>query len=153
MSVNTPPNNSSISAVREIGFDYGHRVVGQGGKCETLHGHRGKLQLHAIADSLNEVGMVIDFSVIKELAGNWIDTHWDHNVLVWEQDPNLPLILRMEGRKEPYITSFNPTAENMADFFLNDVCPLLFKDRGVLIYKVVLWETPNCFVEAVLHSK
>jgi 6-pyruvoyltetrahydropterin/6-carboxytetrahydropterin synthase len=52
--------------------------------------------------------------------------------------------------KEPYVCDFNPTAENMAEYLLHTVCPGLLTETGVLVTKVVVWETPNCSAEAIL---
>lgn len=139
---------TNLSAVRKFSFDTGHRVVGQGGKCETLHGHTYIMEVYARAAQLNNVGMIIDFSVIKELVGNWIDTNWDHTTIIYDQDPNLTLMNQLQGKRKPFISAFNPTAENMAAYFLKNICPDLFCNTGVEIHKIVLWETPNCFVVA-----
>ena len=60
-------------------------------KCENLHGHNWIITVYCRAKDLNRDGMVIDFSVIK----NVIKEKLDHK--------NLNDIL-----------PFNPTAENMA---------------------------------------
>lgn len=137
-----------MEAVRIIEFDAGHRVAQHESKCATLHGHRYKLEAYAIADKLDSVGRVIDFSVIKEKLGGWIDEHWDHTCLVWQQDViTLRCLQSAPQFKEPYVCHFNPTAENMAKFLVDEICPDLFEDTGVEISRVRLWETPNCYVE------
>lgn len=137
-----------MKAVRIVEFDAGHRVANHESKCATLHGHRYKLEAYAEADSLDSVGRVIDFSVIKEKLGGWIDDRWDHTTLVWEEDViTLEALKQMPRYKDPFICQFNPTAENMADYLINDICPELFRGTGVRISKLRLWETPNCYVE------
>lgn len=136
-------------AVREIGFDSGHRVYGHESKCATFHGHRYKAEIFCEVEEggLDSLGRVIDFSVIKEKVGAWIDLEWDHAMIVWEKDPDLVHIEKCSGFKKPYVTKFNPTAENLAAFLLNTVCPNLLNGSGVKASRIVLWETPNCKVE------
>lgn len=134
------------SAVRIIKFDMGHRVVRHESKCRTLHGHEYKAEIYATADGLDDLGRIVDFGVIKEKVGGWIDLHWDHNMMIWKEDPNLPLLVRCDGLKKPFVTDFNPTAENIAKYLCNQANALL-SETGVKVCKVKLWETSNCFVE------
>lgn len=138
------------SAVRQIGFDAGHRVFGHESKCATFHGHRYTAEVYCKALDLDKIGRVIDFSVIKERIGGWIDQHWDHAMIVWEKDADVEKIKELSGFKKPFISDFNPTAENMAEFLLKVVCPMLLKDTEVKVHKIRLHETPNCFVDVEL---
>ncbi|CAB4149982.1 COG0720 6-pyruvoyl-tetrahydropterin synthase [uncultured Caudovirales phage] len=140
------------SAIRQIGFDAGHRVHGHESKCATFHGHRYTAEIYckAIEGALDGLGRVIDFSVIKTKIGAWIDTHWDHAMVVWKNDPDLPHIKACTGFKPVFECDFNPTAENMAAFLLNHVCPSLLTNTGVIVHRIRLWETPNCYVEVDL---
>jgi 6-pyruvoyltetrahydropterin/6-carboxytetrahydropterin synthase len=136
-----------ISAVRILKFDAGHRVCNHESKCRTLHGHEYKAHIYAEADQLDSLGRIIDFSVIKEKVGSWIDLHWDHNMILWENDINLPLIQQCDGLKAVYVTKYNPTAENMAQDLIQNICPKLLKGTGITIAKIRLYETTNCYVE------
>ena len=40
---------------------------------------------------------------------------------------------------------FNPTAENIASFVGETVCPTVLSGTGVEVIRVVVHETPNCF--------
>ncbi len=133
-------------AVRIIKFDAGHRVVNHESKCRTLHGHEYKAEIFCISDNLDDLGRVIDFSVIKEKVGKWIDENLDHNMIIFDQDPNLEHLQKCEGLKEVYVVPFNPTAENLAAHIL-EVGNELLSSTGVKISKIKLWETSNCYVE------
>ncbi len=141
--------NYVTECVRIIKFDAGHRVVNHESKCRTLHGHEYRAEIFARSARLDDLGRVIDFGVIKSKVGGWIDENWDHNMLLWSQDPNLPLINQCEGAKKPYVTEFNTTAENLAAFLLQKANELLAGD-GVTVTKIKLWETQNCYVEVSL---
>lgn len=140
-----------ISAVRQIGFDAGHRVYGHESKCATFHGHRYTAEIYCRAKGLDDLGRVIDFGVIKERIGSWIDQQWDHAMIIWAKDPDLTKIQACSGFKPVFVTDFNPTAENMADFLLRIISPQLLHDSTVEVHKIRLWETPNCYVEVGLE--
>lgn len=141
------------TVTRILEFDAGHRVHNHESKCATAHGHRYKCEVTARADALDQLGRVIDFSVLKEKIGGWLDREWDHNFIVYEQDKLTVAALHQIPRaKEPWVATFNPTAENMAHYLLHDVCPLLLDGTGVVVTRIKLWETPNCCAEAVLEE-
>lgn len=145
------------SIVRKITFDAGHRVYGHEGKCNHLHGHTYTAEIMVSAYSLDSVGRVVDFSVIKDKVGGWINQWWDHNLLLNERDPlaglfdeilcaegMVPVDMQQLNGRAPYRMPCNPTAENMARI-LFDVASSLLESEGLRINQVKLWETPNCF--------
>ena len=138
-----------IKCKRSIEFDYGHRVLGHLGRCNNMHGHRAKVIFHAKSSKLNELGMVIDFGIIKEKIGKWIDENWDHSFIYYENDNEVYDALKYVKGQHKYELPFNPTAENLASYLL-DICKDLFKDTGVKIYKIEFCETPNCSAVAKL---
>lgn len=139
-----------ITCTRRIQFCSGHRVAGHESKCANLHGHNYVVLVTATADALDSVGRVIDFSVLKEKVGGWIDQHWDHGMVLWQQDDvALSLVRAMPGQKLHELP-FNPTAENMAAYLLHAVCPVVLQRTGVYATRVVVWETENCCAEASL---
>ena len=141
------------TASRYHDISCGHRVVGHENKCRHLHGHNYRVHFHCKADigsqSLDSIGRVIDFGVIKEKLCMWLEHNWDHRFLIWEEDPLLPYLQEAlaEGLGEEYSlceVAFNPTAENMAEFLVNLVGPFLLAETGVLLYKVEIEETRKC---------
>ena len=123
---------------REIHFCYGHRLLNYDGKCRHLHGHNGKAVIVLEAPSLDGLGMVVDFSQIKERVGTWIDQTLDHQMILHRDDPALPF-LRQQG--EPvFVVDVNPTAENIARLIFDRV-----KAQGLPVVEVTLWETENSF--------
>lgn len=140
-----------ITITRRLEFDAGHRVMNHESKCATLHGHRYVIEIAATAPSLDGIGRVIDFSILKEKIGSWLDEHWDHTTLVHIDDTiTLAALKQMPRFKEPYVCEFNPTAENMASFLLHKICPMLLNGTSVTVTKVTVYETPNCRAEAKL---
>ena len=135
------------TCTRRLQFCAGHRVMGHENKCSNLHGHNYVVFVTASADQLDNLGRVIDFSVLKEKLGGWIDKCWDHGMIIYADDDDwIKLCEDMDTKL--YALPINPTAENMAQYLIEYVCPLLFKDNAIEVSKVVLWETENCYAEA-----
>lgn len=123
---------------REISFCYGHRLLNYDGKCRHLHGHNGRAVLTLESAQLNELGMVMDFTRIKQIVGGWIDATLDHKMLLHRDDPALPL-LRQLG--EPvHVMEVNPTAENIARLIFDFTAA-----QGFPVVEVLLWETETCY--------
>lgn len=140
-----------VTCTRKIHFCAGHRVMHHENKCATAHGHNYYVDLVAEAPVLDPLGRVVDFSVLKEKIGGWIDEHWDHTFLVCDQDRELLQALQqLPRKKEPFLCPFNPTAEQMALYLLHVVCPQLLEGGVVRIVKVIVHETDNCSAEASL---
>ena len=126
------------SVTRELTFCYGHRLLEYDGKCKHLHGHNGRAVITLAAESLDELGMVVDFSDLKRVVGGWIDETLDHKMLLHKDDPVLPL-LRQQG--EPvYALDVNPTAENIARLIFDYAAA-----QGFPVVEVKLWETESCY--------
>lgn len=143
-----------ITCTRRLQFCAGHRVMNHESKCANPHGHNYVVFITAIAPHLDAIGRVIDFSVLKEKVGGWIEEHWDHTFICFKDDMELMALLSAApGRNKNIWTSpFNPTAEEMARYLLERVCPDVLQDTGVVVTKVVVHETENCYAEASLDG-
>lgn len=151
-----------IKAIRHHDISCGHRVVGHEGKCALLHGHNYRIHFHCEASELDDVGRVIDFSVIKSTMCEWLELNWDHKFLAWNEDPLLHGIGEGAAYHENNAEAcrlldssivwlgVNPTAENLAKLLLDIVGPALLKGTGVTLTKVVVEETRKCSVEVTL---
>ena len=51
----------------EDSFAAAHYIKNYNGKCERLHGHNYKVRVYVKGDSLDEGGMLIDFSLLKKM--------------------------------------------------------------------------------------
>src|SRR5262245_2750055 len=125
-----------FEVTKEIRFCYGHRLLEYDGKCRHLHGHNGRAVITLGTQTLDQLGMVADFSLIKRIVGGWIDSHLDHKMLLHKDDPVLPT-LRQLG--EPvFLLEVNPTAENIAKLIFD-----FAKAQGFPVIEVRLWETDD----------
>ena len=137
---------SSITAERFHDISCGHRVHGQGGKCENLHGHNYRVHFEVAGDSVNnqldDIGRVLDFGVIKSKLCMWLEENWDHKFLIWSEDPWAPMIAGIDATT--VWTPFNPTAENMAEFLVNEIAPKQLEGLGCVLIRCTIEETSKC---------
>jgi 6-pyruvoyltetrahydropterin/6-carboxytetrahydropterin synthase len=135
------------SVVRRFQFSAGHRVWGHENECANVHGHNYVVYVHATADKLDDVGRVIDFRVLKQKIGGWIDEHWDHGFICHRDDREVRDALRRIECQKLFLLDQNPTAENLALYLLHVVAPRELDGTGVRVVRVALWETENCCAE------
>jgi 6-pyruvoyltetrahydropterin/6-carboxytetrahydropterin synthase len=123
--------------------------MGHEGKCSSLHGHSYKVEIEAQA-ALDTIGRVIDFSVLKDRVGGWLDREWDHAFLLFDLDHETRQALSGLSLTKIFLLPVNPTAENIAAYLLETVCPSALAGTGVLVVSVTVHETENCQAEARL---
>ena len=109
-------------------FASAHTLRGYPGACSRMHGHNWKVELEAIATSLDEVGMGIDFKKMKN-AANEVGDEMDHRYL---------------NELEPF-TEINPTAENIAAYMYREISNRL-NSETIRVSAVTLWETDRACV-------
>ena len=98
-----------ITCTKIVEFDAGHRVFNaNASKCEKLHGHHYKVELTFMAKKLDN-GIVLDFSLIKDRVKNWIDKHWDHNVILSDRDDELADAIYKITKQEVFLIMFTIT--------------------------------------------
>ncbi len=142
----------SLTIMRRIRFSAGHRLHRHGGKCEFFHGHNYLAEFYVTGDETDDVGRVIDFAELKRKFKGWIDEHWDHGFVLSRKDENGIAAAEMVEPSKYYLLPYNPTAENMARYLLEEICPRLLEGTGVLATKVVIWETEEACAEAALGT-
>jgi 6-pyruvoyltetrahydropterin/6-carboxytetrahydropterin synthase len=152
------------TAKRFHDFSCGHRVVGHEGKCALLHGHNYRVHFECVADQLDAVGRVVDFSVIKERLCDWLEDAWDHRLLLWAKDPIVEAMSLPDAKTRHdnrlfatladsmVVVQFNPTAENMAAHLLEVVGPSMLSGTGARLVKVEIEETRKCSASACLED-
>lgn len=145
----------ATTANRYHDISVGHRVHNHESKCAHLHGHNYRVHFEVVAPALDAVGRVMDFSVIKSRLCEWLEQEWDHKFLAWREDPFMQQIFTtLPGRvdfgaaamfQESIIwVPFNPTAENMAEYLVEDVGPRQLEGTGCTLQRVVIEETRKC---------
>ena len=102
-------------------FPAGHALRNYHGKCEKVHGHNYKVRVTIEGETLNEAGLLVDFVEIKRLLRAVMD-RLDHEFL----------------NDIPPFDTVNPSAENMAKYFHDEIAKGL---EGVRVSSVRIWET------------
>ncbi len=133
-----------VTCTRRIEWDAMHRIPLHESKCRAFHGHRYAAEITCVAPSLDELGRAVDFGVVKERVGTWIDQHWDHTAILMRSDPEAGPIADANERlgRPVYWMDRHPTAECIVAELAN-VAQRLLADMGVTVTRIRLWETPN----------
>ena len=71
-------------------FAASHSLRGYEGKCRNLHGHTWKTEVIIESNGLNDIGMVIDFKVLKKKLEDFLEEldHVHLNDLAYFHDVN-----------------------------------------------------------------
>jgi 6-pyruvoyltetrahydropterin/6-carboxytetrahydropterin synthase len=109
----------------ETHFSAAHFLRNYHGRCENLHGHNWKIEVTVSSDRLDQAGMALDFSILKEKTKAILE-QLDHRNL---------------NEIEPF-TEINPSSENIAHF-LFDLLTQTLRDYPVTLSRVTVWESHN----------
>ena len=123
---------------KSVSFCYGHRLLNYEGKCRHLHGHNARAVITLESSALDKRGMVKDFSELKRLVWEWLDSEIDHTLLLHRDDPLLPLL--QDSGERVRVTEENPTAEVIARMIYEYVAAKNFP-----VTDVTLWETETSY--------
>lgn len=126
------------------GFDTAHRITRHESKCRNLHGHRYSAEITCTAE-LDSLGRVVDFGVIADRVGGWVNDKLDHGTLANEADTGLVAYCKASDSKL-FTIQGEPTAENIARLIYRKAKELL-ADTGVDVLQVRVYETPNCYAD------
>lgn len=123
-------------------FDSAHFLKGYAGKCSNLHGHRWNIEVTVAAEELAKDeqtrGMVVDFKTLKDDLNQLAD-ELDHSLIIEEnslKEATKEALLEEEFRIVEL--PFRPTAENLAEYFYDEL-----EDKGYQVVLVKVYETPN----------
>ncbi len=124
--------------VKSIEFCYGHRLLEHQGPCAHLHGHNAKVDVMLGSETLDALGMVMDFSDVKAVLKEWVDATLDHTMLLCKDDPMVAVFTANNERV--YVMDENPTAENLAKLIYQKAVA-----EGLPVVSVTLWESDSSF--------
>jgi len=99
---------------------------GYEGKCKNLHGHTWQVEIIIQSQTLDGVGMVIDFMEIKKRLKSFLE-ELDHTHL----------------NDHPFFKKRNPTTENLAKYIFEQFSKTC---RPLKIKKVTVWESLHASV-------
>jgi len=109
----------------EAAFSSAHNIRGYEGACENLHGHNWRVEAAVSSKTLDSLGMVHDFKVLKSMLKDVLDP-LDHKYL----------------NEVPPFDKLNATAENIARHIFRELKKALKKkDRRLKVSRVRVWES------------
>jgi 6-pyruvoyltetrahydropterin/6-carboxytetrahydropterin synthase len=107
-------------------FAAAHRLKMVAKKCENLHGHNWKIEVHLSGEKLNDAGVLLDFGEIKQHVSE-IMNRLDHQFL---------------NELEYFNDQFPPSSENIAFYIAKELQPLI-ESASVKVSRVTTWESEN----------
>jgi 6-pyruvoyltetrahydropterin/6-carboxytetrahydropterin synthase len=105
-------------------FAAGHALRNYKGKCESVHGHNFRVQAVIEGERLDDTGLLVDFIDVKNLMGKII-ARLDHVFL----------------NDIPPFDVKNPSAENIAEYFHQEMSNALTSPVPIRIREIKVWET------------
>lgn len=141
---------------RRLEFDAGHRIPHHASRCRHLHGHRYALEVTLSGrlietEGASQQGMVMDFSEVKDIAQRLVVDAWDHAFLASKTDRELLRLLEAIPGHRTVVFDAPPTAEHLAAAAFR-ILDGAYRDQygnGLRLERVRLYETPNCWADAV----
>ncbi|CAC9430661.1 6-pyruvoyl tetrahydrobiopterin synthase (EC 4.2.3.12) [uncultured Gammaproteobacteria bacterium] len=109
-------------------FASAHSLRNYPGDCSRLHGHNWQVEVSVESEVVDALGIAIDFREIKKQTKEVVK-RLDHQYL----------------NEIPPFDELNPTAENIAKYFYQEVS-VLINNQDVRVCEVIIWETPRASV-------
>jgi len=109
-------------------FASAHKLDGYDGLCKNLHGHNWKVRLCVMCDALDEIGMAMDFGILKTQLNSLLD-ELDHKYL----------------NDLPAFGQINPTSENLARYIFEQMGAKL-SQCACEVVEVEVWESEKASV-------
>jgi 6-pyruvoyltetrahydropterin/6-carboxytetrahydropterin synthase len=106
-------------------FAAAHHLRNFRGKCENLHGHNWKVEVVMRGNRLDEAGILVDFSEVKQVAREVLG-ELDHHYL----------------NDLPFFQERNPSSENIARYLFDRLQAKLNTDHRWM-HKVTVWESAD----------
>jgi len=141
---------SKIRVTKEFNFEMAHALYGYDGACKNIHGHSYVLNITVIGkinqDKQNpKLGMVIDFSILKEIVQSRIIRQYDHALLLNGNSPHKDYFVDHPYFEKLVYCEFQPTCENLLLDIAEKINANLPAD--IKLHHVKLRETASSFAE------
>jgi len=107
----------------ETKFSAAHQLRNYQGRCENLHGHNWRVNLNIEAETLNDIGLAIDFKDMRAAADEMLG-QLEHTFV---------------NNVFPF-TEINPSSENIAKWLYDGLSKKL-NDGNVRVSSVTVWES------------
>jgi 6-pyruvoyltetrahydropterin/6-carboxytetrahydropterin synthase len=139
---------NTIRITKEFRFEGAHALTGYDGTCCHIHGHSYLLGVtvlgipnDCISDPKN--GMVVDFSILKELVNKLIIEPFDHALLLRNDAPLADEI--QDKYQKVLVFPFQPTCEQLCIHFASLLIPAI--PMPTKLFSIRLSETTSSTAE------
>ncbi|HNX38562.1 MAG TPA: 6-carboxytetrahydropterin synthase QueD [Candidatus Cloacimonadota bacterium] len=109
-------------------FSAAHRLCGYDGACSQLHGHNWKVRVGIACSCLDEIGMALDYGIIKKALQSILE-ELDHKYL----------------NELEVLGGLNPTSENLARYIFEEMS-LVISQPTCRIAEVEIYESERSSV-------
>ncbi len=106
-------------------FAAAHQLTMVGAKCENMHGHNWKIEVHVTGERLDDAGVLVDFGVIKKYVAQIMDG-LDHKYL----------------NELEYFQKSQPSSENIAYLIATELKAKI-DTPGITVSRVTAWESDD----------
>lgn len=106
-------------------FSAAHRLVDYQGDCSKVHGHNWEVIVWLRAETLDAIGIAVDFRVVKRGLRKVLD-EMDHSDL----------------NTHRVFSQLNPTSETLAKFIYDELSAQIYDER-VCVHRVSVSESPG----------
>jgi 6-pyruvoyltetrahydropterin/6-carboxytetrahydropterin synthase len=142
--------SSTIRITKQFRFESAHALWGYDGACRNIHGHSYILYVTLIGKPITDpnhpkLGMVMDFSVLKEIVNEMITEPFDHALMIRKGTPHQQLALSSDLIGKVMELDYQPTCENMVTDFAAKISSRLPKE--VKLFSIRLHETATAYAE------
>ncbi|MDR3347819.1 MAG: 6-carboxytetrahydropterin synthase [Helicobacteraceae bacterium] len=130
-------------------FENAHIVRGALDKrcAKSIHGHSYKVEVLLQSKEFSDGQMVLDFTLVKELLGWFIDA-FDHSVAIWKDDKPEYIEAIKHSSDRWVVLPVNPSAEQFARVIFWFSAAALENKRFVEVSSVIVHETEGGYAQA-----
>jgi len=129
---------------KEFNWEMGHRLKNHNDLCRNLHGHSYKMRVE-LEGEIAANSMLLDYYELTQIVNEIIEP-FDHSFLV-EKSDDIVLNFLQENNFKFVAVPFVSTAENLCEFFANEIKKKLIQYKNIKNLTVRIYETVNVFAE------
>ena len=133
-----------LKIAKEFYWEMGHRLKNHNGLCRNLHGHSYKMRVELDGEIATN-SMLMDYYKLTQIVHKIIEP-FDHSFLV-EKSDNIILSFLQENNFRCVVVPFVSTAENLCEFFANEIKKNLTQYENIKNLTVRIYETTDVFAE------
>lgn len=139
-----------IRITKKFDFEMAHALMCYDGLCKNIHGHSYKLWVCVIGQPLKnndspKNGMVIDFSVLKNIVKKLIVGKYDHSLMLNANMPKNLINTLKDNYEKIILMELQPTTENM----IVEIAEILKSNlpENIKLFSIRLCETDSSYAE------